>query len=151
MKRPKTNESKYWDNDRFRHLLFIEDLEDYTTALEEQIVKNCSIPDVGGSTDVVWINETTWIRKDLIDEYKKFIDTSEKSFFHKMLKGELNKIKEETLFDRLKWAWVKVGNTKKMCWVDNKTMKAYKADGYEKTYMEIPKFTFERWCTSFDL
>ena len=50
MKRPKTSESKYWGNDRFRHLLFIEDLEDYTTALEEQIAKNCVIPAVKNCT-----------------------------------------------------------------------------------------------------
>lgn len=47
MIRPKTSESKYWENGRFRHLLFIEDLEDYTTALEEQVVnKNGLSPDV---------------------------------------------------------------------------------------------------------
>jgi hypothetical protein len=51
MKRPKTSESKYWENDRFRHLLFIEDLEDYTTALEEQIAKNCVIPAVVGRSE----------------------------------------------------------------------------------------------------
>lgn len=113
--------------------------------------EQCAIPVVGSSTDIVWINETTLVRKSMIDGYKKCVDKAEKSFFYKMIKGELNNVKEKTLFDRLKWAWVKVGNTRKMCWVDNETMKAYKADGYEKTYIEIPKFTFERWCTSFDL
>jgi len=110
-----------------------------------------TIPVVGSSTDIVWLNETTWVKKDLLDDRKKYINKAEKSFFFKMFKGELNNIKEEALFDRLKWAWVKVGNTRKRCWVDNETMKAYKADGYDKTYIEIPKFTFERWCTSFDL
>ena len=39
MKRPKISDSKYWDDSRFRHLLFIEDLEKYATVLEEQLLK----------------------------------------------------------------------------------------------------------------
>jgi hypothetical protein len=53
--------------------------------------------------------------------------------------------------DNRKWAWIKIANTRKLCWVDNKTMQAYKADGYSPTWIEIKKFTFERWATGFDL
>jgi len=53
--------------------------------------------------------------------------------------------------DNRKWAWIKIGNTKKLCWVDNKNMKAYKTNGYEKTWIEIKHFTFIRWATGFDL
>ena len=53
--------------------------------------------------------------------------------------------------DNRKWAWIKVGQTKFLCYVDNVTMKAYKTDGYKPTYIEWKKFEFIRWATSFDL
>ena len=56
MKRPKTSESKYWENDRFRHLLFVEDLEDYTTALEDR-VKKLSISNVGSKSSLEGLQE----------------------------------------------------------------------------------------------
>ena len=52
--------------------------------------------------------------------------------------------------DNRKLALIQIGNTKKMSFVDNKTMKAYKADGYKKTWIEIKKFKFIRWATLFD-
>lgn len=53
--------------------------------------------------------------------------------------------------DNRKWAYITVGHTQKVAWVDNKTMKAYKADGYEKTWMEIKRFKFDRFLRSMDL
>jgi hypothetical protein len=53
--------------------------------------------------------------------------------------------------DNKKWAWVIINEKRMMCWVDNVTMKAYKADGYNKTDIEIPEFKFERWCRGMDL
>jgi len=53
--------------------------------------------------------------------------------------------------DNRKWAIIQVANTRKLCHVDNVTMKAYKTDGYEKTWIEFKKFTFIRWATGFDL
>jgi len=35
--------------------------------------------------------------------------------------------------DNRKWAWIRIGNTDKLVFVDNKTMKAYKSDGYNST------------------
>ena len=66
---------------------------------------------------------------------------------------DCNKRKQRKLLnkDNRKWAWITVCNTRKMCWVDNKTMKAYKPDGYSPTWIEIKKFVFERWCTLHDL
>lgn len=46
MKRPETKDRQYWNGDRFRHLLFIEHLEDYTNELEQQL-KNCNLQNVG--------------------------------------------------------------------------------------------------------
>lgn len=53
--------------------------------------------------------------------------------------------------DNLKYAKIKVCNTERLAWVNNKTNKAYKMDGYAKTNIEIKKFTFIRWATGFDL
>ena len=50
-----------------------------------------------------------------------------------------------------KWAWVKVNGEKKMVWVDNQTMVAYEADGYDYTDTVIPEYEFERWCRPMDL
>jgi len=94
-----------------------------------------------------------WEKQSFRDAVKVFNEKVEKSFFLKIINGGFdvsNKRKEQNK-DNLKWAWIKVGNTRKMCWVDNVTMKAYKADGYDKTNIEIEHFTFERWCTGFDL
>jgi len=51
----------------------------------------------------------------------------------------------------LKWAFVLIDGKREMCWVDNTTNKAYKADGYEQTDIEIENFSFERWCRLHDL
>ena len=51
----------------------------------------------------------------------------------------------------LRWAWIKVGEDRKMCWVDEVTDQAYKAEGYAKTDIEIKDFSFERWCRPGDL
>lgn len=53
--------------------------------------------------------------------------------------------------NNLKWAWIKVNGERKMCWVDNKTNRAFEAKDYGQTDIEIKEFIFERWCTSFDL
>lgn len=50
-----------------------------------------------------------------------------------------------------KLAWITVGTHNEIHWVDNVTMKAYKTDGYEKTDIEIPEFTFIRWCRGMDI
>jgi len=65
-------------------------------------------------------------------------------------KRELRKKRRKAKENNLKWAWIYVGNTKMMAWVDNKTKEAFKADGYEKTNMRWKKYGFTRWCTSFD-
>lgn len=50
-----------------------------------------------------------------------------------------------------KWAWIEVDGERQMQWVDNITMRAYERDDYATTEIEIPKFTFERWCRAMDL
>lgn len=50
-----------------------------------------------------------------------------------------------------KWAFIIVNGERTIAWVDNVTMKAYEADGYDYTDREIPEFTFERWCRLHDL
>lgn len=53
--------------------------------------------------------------------------------------------------DNRKLAWIIVGKTRKIAWVDNKTMDVYKADGIIKTWMLWPRCIFERWMTSMDV
>lgn len=89
-----------------------------------------------------------WYDKKSIEAIRGFVTQMKKNTMYRILSGAVPKVKEE---DNLKWAWVMIGKTKKMCWVDNKTMKAYKADRYAQTNIEIKHFTFLRWCTSFDL
>lgn len=63
--------------------------------------------------------------------------------------------KDNTMEDKnslnLKWAYVYSDGDRIICFVNNKTMKAYMADGYEKTDIEIKEFKFDRWLTPFDL
>lgn len=86
---------------------------------------------------------------------KKMRERIEKRLFYYLIATpEQIKLAEERRKrneDNRKLAYIKVFGIRKMAWVDNKTLKAYKADGYEKTWIEIRHFVFERWCTSFDL
>ena len=92
---------------------------------------------------------TTW----WTEESKKIFEQIERRFAMRLFYGdfEVTKERRKRNEDNRKWAWIIVGKTRKMVCVDNKTMKAYKTDGYKWTWMEIKKFKFERWCTSFDL
>jgi len=94
-----------------------------------------------------WITDA---EKKVMDN---FLSKSEKLFImylgprERALSFRRRKLNE----DNRKWAWIIVGNTRFRAWVDNKTMKAYKADGYDKTWMEWRNFKFERWCRPMDL
>jgi hypothetical protein len=94
-----------------------------------------------------------WEKQSYRDAMKNFQEKFHNEFFHKVMNNgfEIADKRKEQNQDNLKWAWIKIGNSRKMCWVDNVTNKAYKADGYGKTNIEIKNFSFERWCTGFDL
>jgi len=95
-----------------------------------------------------WCHASEW------EKMRKFGKELEKRFAHFLfnpycrIKHDERKALNE---DNRKWAYIIVGKTKMLAWVDNVTMKAYKSDGYDKTWIEYKKFTFDRWCTSFDL
>lgn len=97
-----------------------------------------------------------WMTSSMIEVEKKFNqivwDRMQKKLMYCTEEGfKLSRIRKVNNANNLKWAWIKIANTRKMVWVDTVTKKAYKADGYAQTNMEIRKFTFERWCTGFDL
>lgn len=94
-----------------------------------------------------------WCTRGALDNWRKMWHHFEKIQFLYSEPEMLAKRKQRGIAkeDNRKWAYVIVGKTKKMVWVDNKTLKAYKPDGYNKTWMEIKRFTFERWCTTMDL
>tara|TARA_B100002049_G_C15757822_1_gene241414 strand:+ start:161 stop:451 length:291 start_codon:yes stop_codon:yes gene_type:complete len=91
----------------------------------------------------------TWQAKDFTEQASKFQNQFEK----RLILGLFDKTKQrsENSQNNLKRAWILVGKTKFMAWVDNTTMKAFKADGYLQTNIEWKQFTFIRWCTTFDL
>lgn len=91
----------------------------------------------------------TWTTTKFEENLKAFSDKFEARLLHGGLSVAAERAKRKE--NNLKWAWIKIGQTKKLQWVDNKTMKAYKADGYSQTNIEIPRFTFLRWATTFDL
>lgn len=106
------------------------------------------------NNDVIVLENGNWIKTDQLKVYEDFYKHQQKLFAIFMRHPEameLHNQRSKAKEDNRKWAWIKVGNTRKLCWVDNKTMKAYKTDGYSPTWIEIPKFTFERWATTFDL
>lgn len=61
-----------------------------------------------------------------------------------------DKIREERKETR-KFAIIKFMGKEKVTYVDTETMKAYKSDGYKKTWIEIKPFTFLRWARFPDL
>lgn len=95
-----------------------------------------------------------WYHEAEMESITRFAERQKRRFAAYMFSPTaFNKSRErhEKNIDNRKWAWIVVGKTRKLCWVDNVTHKAYKSDGYRPTWMEIKKFTFERWATGFDL
>jgi len=90
----------------------------------------------------IWMPESEWARVKQQEAIRNFEEGH--ALFHGIFPLSVPE-------NNLKWAWIKVNGERKMCWVDNKTMKAFEAKEYERTDIEIPNFEFERWCTSFDL
>lgn len=113
--------------------------------------ENIIIKNRDGSQSIGWIN------KDEMDAYNKFMQSQEKKMYHTGFGRShdyMTKRKErKDERDNWKLAWIIVGNTRKIAWVDGlATTKAYKCgEWYSKTWMEIKHYKFERWCTSFDV
>ncbi len=101
--------------------------------------------------EIIFDGNGGWMSQGYIDSCKKLYNKMERYLLYGY--GDTPQAKERKIRneDNRKWAWIQIGHTKKLVWVDNKTNKAYKADGYEKTWIEIKNFTFLRWATTFDL
>jgi hypothetical protein len=102
----------------------------------------------------MWINMKEWER------YKRFFERVEKQRDRELLLDPQEMERENAIRykrimqqrDNRKLALIMIGHTRFMAWVDTITNKAYKSGvWYEKTWMEIPRFKFERWATSFDV
>ncbi len=102
-------------------------------------------------TGIEFDSNGCWTTKEFRDTCKALEIKSLKRLIFHTGKYDISEQRAKQNPDNLKWAYIMVGKTRVMCWVDNATNKAYKADGYSKTTIEIKKFTFVRWCTSFDL
>lgn len=95
--------------------------------------------------EIVWLDNSIWATKHFLTNLESLDNEMEKQLIDKypMSKNENT--------NNLKWAFIETSKGREMCWVDNETMRAYEADGYNQTDKEIKDFTFEHWCTSFDL
>lgn len=92
---------------------------------------------------IIWINKKEkelWI--NYLDQQERYI-MGIGSIFELKGNGSLST-------NNKKWAWIEVNGERQMQWVCNVTMKAYKADGYNCTDIEIPEYKFERWCRLMD-
>lgn len=94
-----------------------------------------------------------WMTQSANDTLTKIMKKISKDYWMRMLNDEKNVFEKRYDNKRsLKLAWIRVGRTRIMCFVDTKTMKAYKMDERrEPTWMQIKHFTSERWCTGFDM
>lgn len=98
-----------------------------------------------------WISETVIQSR----EYKKFEadwKINERRLMWGYIEGEEQKLKERRFRRRnLKYAYVFIGKTRKMCMIDQDTLKAYKIDGYKVTWEYYRKYIIDRYCSSMDL
>ena len=53
--------------------------------------------------------------------------------------------------DALRWAYIIIGKTRKLCYINPITMEAFKIDDYSVTNIQHKNFTFDRWCKPMDL
>lgn len=95
-----------------------------------------------------WMTKKTY---DDINSYfanlnKRFIilGTNKEAFKRHNERREKNK-------DTYKYAYVLIGNTKKLAFVCNETGMALKCDGYNKTNMELKRFKFIKWVSMMEL
>jgi len=103
-----------------------------------------------------------------VKTFRKIKEVSDENFENQL--NSLQKRKEQVFFFMLinngfeknekrrelkgvfKLAYIKLGKTLKQCFIDEKTNKAYKMQNtYENTLIQIPRFTFVRYCNGWDL
>lgn len=102
------------------------------------------------------MNNTIWIS----EEEQTLLSRMHKHFMRRLLfYPEWSNSKLTTERKRLKeinfpsccFAYIMVGNTKRMVYLTHDKKTAFKLDGYSNSYMPWSKFTFIRWCSTFDL
>ena len=90
-----------------------------------------------------------WIHEDEVRAMAAHAEKFEKyMMFHF---SPMDAIKRERREEHRKWAIIKVAGKEKLAFVHRVTKKAYKADLYKRTWMEIKVFTFIRWARPMDL
>lgn len=92
-----------------------------------------------------------WMKQSFADELKRLDDKAFRNMMYR--KSEVARPRRlQQAKDRVIFAYILVGKTRKMCWYNRETGKAYKVgNNYEKTWMEWKTFQFIRYCTGFDL
>ncbi len=95
-----------------------------------------------------------WMHQQEYDNIKAFEKKQKRKMYHVLFndkalrksidRGERNR-------DNRKYVIIKTGKNNQLACMDKVTEKAYRLDKYEMTWMEIKRFEFVRWATSFDL
>lgn len=90
-------------------------------------------------------------------EYEKMGKIASRIFArieHELMFGVPDDVKQKRIQrkkPRLVYAFIMVGNTRKMCFYDGEQQIAYKIDGYKETNIKWPKFKFVRFCRPMDI
>lgn len=104
--------------------------------------------------EVVWRKDgKSWWTKEFEKETKVAFYSALQDLEMSLLLGIKPKEYEdgEVNPNNLKFAYCLIDGARKLCHVDNNTMKIYETNmNYECTMKEIDG-VFERWCTTFDL
>ena len=97
--------------------------------------------------DIIDLGNGTWFSKAESDQRKRWEAEMENRTIEMFMLGRI----DTSPIQSKKWAWIEVDGNRIMAWVDNITMVAYEADGYDETDIEIKEYKFIRWCTPHDL
>ncbi|HYE68030.1 MAG TPA: hypothetical protein VEA58_05420 [Anaerovoracaceae bacterium] len=90
-----------------------------------------------------------WMTREFIEQSQRISEKASKSMI--FMDWEIHKKRAESNVDNRKCAYIIIGNTRVPAFVDTITREAYKSENYKATWMNIPRFKFDRWMTTFDL
>ncbi len=104
--------------------------------------------------NIIDLGQFGWINKADFDNFQKFKEKKQNEYYLFSKYPELLEIRRERRKnneDNTYYAYILVGNTRKLAFVDKFTNKAFKCDGYAKTNIEIKKYKFIKWTNSMEL
>lgn len=105
------------------------------------------------NTTIVDLGNSQWASHKMLDEMQKFNNRREAYIFlHYSPEHNTTRKEREQIRGNYKWCYVTIGNTRKLAMINELDGKVYKvSSNMEITNIEIKKYKFNRYCTSFDL